>query len=282
MRNERVYQLPRQVIDVERVADPGERVVEHLLAHQRGVDEPFRPRCGDAEQGECSQAGPARAHRMDGHHRLGLGAVAGIDGEHRAGLAIGADRFEQAADRGETVGRPGRMGVFLPGIALGGASGQVTELGAEQILRLARQDLRRVPVVLHDAPVVVDPQDQGPNGRSQGRMRAPRRCCRRRLAGVSADPGLLGVVAGLGSMAWPGPVALDAGRPGSRGTTRRDTALGNASPESAALRRYAGCHVLSPDGIAGCAPVNYGPRTARSDRSSDESPLSGKVPFMSQ
>src|ERR1700689_2757733 len=29
---------------------------------------------------------------------------------------------------------------------------------------------------------------------------------------------------------------------------------------------------LSPDGIAGCAHVNYGPRTARSDRSSDDSP----------
>src|SRR5260370_14532222 len=96
------------------------------------------------------------------------------------------------------------------------------------------------------------------------------------------DPGLLEVRAGPGSVASLRPVARDSrgpltrGRPGRRGATRLDTALRNAGPESAALGRHAGCHVLSPDGIAGCAPVNYESQTVRSDRSSDDSPLSGK------
>ena len=68
------------------------------------------------------------------------------------------------------------------------ARGQLDQLRAEQFLGLARQDLGRVPVVLHDAPVVVDPEDQRPHGRGQGRMRGFR--------GVG-DPGLLDV-AGTG------------------------------------------------------------------------------------
>jgi hypothetical protein len=94
MRNERVDQLTGEVIDVQGVADPGEGVVEHQLAHERGIDKPLGPRRGDAEQGERGQAGPARAHRVDGHHGIGPEAVAGLDGEHRAALAIGPDCFE--------------------------------------------------------------------------------------------------------------------------------------------------------------------------------------------
>ena len=81
VRNERGEQLARHLLDVERVADPGERVVEHLLAHDGRVDEPLRPRRRDADQRERGQVGPARAHRMDGHHRLGRPAVAGLDGQ---------------------------------------------------------------------------------------------------------------------------------------------------------------------------------------------------------
>src|ERR1700689_2599434 len=92
-----------------------------------------------------------------------------------------------------------------------------------------------------------------------------------------ADPGLLGVMTGLGSAPCFGPVARGPRSPLRRSTTERDTAPGNTGPESTALRRHAGRHVVSPDGIAGCAPVNYGLRTARSDRSSDDSPLSRKV-----
>src|SRR5260370_42453426 len=87
------------------------------------------------------------------------------------------------------------------------------------------------------------------------------------------DPGLLEVRAGPGSVASLRPVARDSRAPWTprgprrQGAVRRDTALGNASPESAALGRHAGCHVLSPDGIAGCAPVTYESQTARSARS---------------
>src|ERR1700684_4122582 len=92
-----------------------------------------------------------------------------------------------------------------------------------------------------------------------------------------ADPGLLGVMTGLGGTPCFCPVARGPRSPLRGSTTQRDTAPGNAGPESTALRRHAGRHVVSPDGIAGCAPVNYGPRTVRSGRSSDDSPLSRKV-----
>src|SRR5690349_17167286 len=103
-------------------------------------------------------------------------------------------------------------------------------------------------------------------GRGQRRIRG--------LRGIG-DPGLLNVRAVARSTASPGSVTRG---PGQRGAARPDTALGSSRPESTALGRYAGCHVLSPDGIAGCAPVNYGPPTARSDRSSDDSPFSRKIP----
>src|ERR1700689_5272405 len=92
-----------------------------------------------------------------------------------------------------------------------------------------------------------------------------------------ADSGLMGVMTGLGSALCFGPVARGPRSPLRRGATERNTAPGDAGPESTALRRHAGRHVVSPDGIAGCAPVNYEPRTARSDRSSDDSPLCRKV-----
>ena len=76
-------------------------------------------------------------------------------------------------------------------------AGELDELRTEQILRLARQDLSRVPVVLHDAPVVVDPEDQGPNGRGHGRMRTLGGDASSRGLRGFGDPGLLDVRAGL-------------------------------------------------------------------------------------
>ena len=294
MRDERVDQLARQVIDIERVADPGEGVVEHLPAHQRGVDEPLGPRRRDAQQRQRRQVGPARAHRVYGHHGLGPVPAAGVDGQHRATLAIGADRFEQPADCDRAVRHPDGMRVprrtrrrhGLRAIRLGGVSslgyarGQVAQLRAEQLFRLPGQDLRRVPVVLHDPAVVVDPENDGPDGGGQGRVRALRGDAAGRGLGAVCDSGLLGVHVGLHCTASLGPVARGPRGPGGRGTVRQDTALGNACPESTALRRHAGCHVLSPDAIAGCARVNYGSPTARSDGSSDESPLWLIVPFV--
>jgi hypothetical protein len=57
------------------------------------------------------------------------------------------------------------------GICLCALGPQVAELGAEQFLRLARQDLGGVPVVLHDAPVVVEAENAGTNRGGQGRGR---------------------------------------------------------------------------------------------------------------
>ena len=276
VRHERVQQHAGHVVDVERVADLGERVVEHQPAHERGVDEAFFPVRGNAEQGERGQAGAGGTHRMDGHYRLSRRTVARVDREHGAALTIGPDRLEQAGYRGGAVGLPG-------GVRIGLAAGrrELDELRAQQVLRLARQDRGGVPVVLHDAPVVIDPEDQGPNGRRHDRMRTlggtafDGRASGRGLRGFG-DPGLLEVRAGLGSAASLGSVT---GSPRQRGAVHRDTTLGSIIPESGALRRHAGCHVRSPDGIAGCAPVNYEPRTARSDGSSDDSPLSLKVTF---
>jgi len=119
MRDERVYQLAGQVIDVERVADPGERVIEHQPAHERGIDEPFRSRCGDAEQGERGQAGPGGPHWMDGHHGLGRVTVAGLDREHGAALAIGTDRLEQPVHRRDAVRLPGGVRIRVRRVSLG-------------------------------------------------------------------------------------------------------------------------------------------------------------------
>ena len=191
---------------------------------------------GDAEQGERGQAGAAGAHRMDGHHRLGRGAVARVDREHRAALTIGPDRLEQPGYRGGAVGLPGGVRIrlaavpdrcFRPRCSWRGRR-QLDELRAEQILRLARQDLRRVPVVLDDAPVVVDPEDQGPNGRGHGRMRALGGArLPAEVSGVSAIPASWKFVPVLGSVASLGPVARS---PRQRGTVRSRHRSRNARP----------------------------------------------------
>ena len=101
----------------------------------------------------------------------------GYDDGYQAGMAEGlaAGRAAAAAEsaatvaRLETVGRPGGVRVGRSLVALDvvpvGTRGELDQLRAEQVLRLTRQDPGRVPVVLHDAPVVVDPEDQGPHGR---------------------------------------------------------------------------------------------------------------------
>ena len=262
VRHQRTEQLAGHLLDVERVTDPGEGVVEHLLAHDRGVDEPLGLRHGNAEQGQRGQAGAARAHRVHRHHRLGRTPVAGVHGQHRGALAVGPDRLQQAGDRGGTVRRPGR---------------QVAELGAEQLVGLACEDARRGAVVLDDPPVVIDAENEGAHRRGERVRHALGADAVRERPLGTAYAGLLGIgvhgTGGRGPIRGAGAVAAFAATadsatsvfrgPRGRGTLSRSTALGAACPESAALRRHARCHVLSPDGITGCALVNYELRTSR-------------------
>ncbi len=158
-----------------------------------GIDEPLGPRHGNAEQGQRGQAGATRAHRVDRHHRLGRMAVAGRDGQHRAALAIGPDRLEQPGDRGDAVRRPGRVRV-----GLGAADRQVAQLSTEQFVGLAGENPRRVAVVLHNAPVVIDPENEGPDRRGKRGRHA--------LGSDALGEGLLGfayaVLLGVSSDRW--------------------------------------------------------------------------------
>ena len=286
MRDEGVHQLARQVIDVERVADPGEGVVEHLPAHERGVDEAFSPGAGMRSRASAARlVPPARigwtvtTASVGGPSRVSIVSMALPSRSERIASSSPATAAALSACRAACEFACAAFGWAL--FPCGTGRRELDELRTEQILRLAGQDLGRVPVVLDDAPVVVDPEDQGPHGRGHSRVSTlgsrtlGSTVSGRGLRGFG-DPGLLEVRAGTGLVASLGSVARS---PRQRGMTRRGTALGSSSPESAVLRRNARCHVRSPDGIAGCAPVNYGPRTARSDRSSDDSPFSRKVSF---
>ena len=220
-----------------------------------------RSACGTGMRSRASAArlAPLRAHRVHRHHRLGRTPVAGLHGQYRGALAVGPDRLQQAGDRGGAVRRPGR---------------QVAELGAEQLVGLAREDARRGAVVLDDPPVVIDAENEGAHRRGErGRHALGADAVGEGPLGT-AYAGLLGVgVHGTGGRDPRGAVAVGAAPAGSvtsvfrgprgRGTLSRSTAPGAACPESAALPRHARCHVLSPDGIAGCALVNYELRTAR-------------------
>ena len=135
VRHDRVEQDAGHVVDVERVADPGERVVQHLPAHERGIDEPLRFGRGDAQQRQRGQAGPAGPHRVDGHHRFGRGAVAGVDREHGTALTIRTDGLEQPGHRSRGVTRAARVRVALRLVRLAmvpvRARGQLDQLRAE-------------------------------------------------------------------------------------------------------------------------------------------------------
>src|SRR5580704_7663538 len=212
----------------------------------------------------------ASAARLVPPARLGRMAVAGLDGQHRAALAIGPDRLEQPAYRGHAVRRP-----YGGRIRLGTADGQVAQLGTKQLVGLAGENPRHVAVVLHNAPVIIDAENEGAHRRGEHGCPAlgADAFSERPLGfGYAILLGVHGIGSNLGFVAWPGAVACAFRGPRGRGALRRGIAVGDVPPDSAALRRHARRHVLSPDGTAGCALVNYGPRTARSDRSSDDSP----------
>jgi len=100
-------------------------------------------------------------------------------------------------------------------------------------------------------------------------------------AAWGAFPVLTAYVAQAGTLAVaPGPVARGGLGRHHLGSTKLDTALGNVCPESGTLGGHARCHAPSPDGITGCAHVNYGPRTPRSDSSSSDSLSASKEPFI--
>ncbi len=153
--NDDVDQRRRHLVDVELPAGPGKGTVEQGVAHHRGVEETLLRRRRDAQDHQRQEARVRRADRLNGDHRVGAVAVAGLDRQHRGTLTTGAGGIDESLQPA-AVHRLGDHG---------------TEVDAEQGTGRLGEDLPGGTVMLEDPARLVDADDQRPRRRARQERR---------------------------------------------------------------------------------------------------------------